>query len=392
MKKILFVLTALVLSVALLASCSKDTPETPKDLTDPTLNISDCIEVPYQYDLTPYITVEKADYTGLEITKIDTTVTDEDLNAAIHAALEEAATFADVTDRGAKEGDNLVIDFKGSVDGEYFDGGEATDYEMVLGEAGFIEGFEDAIVGHKAGEEFVIDVTFPENYNEELGGKAAKFEIKIKSIKETVLPELNEEFVLNNTECKSVEEFVTYITEEAALLNIENAKAEKRNEAFAQIVANVELADYPEDEYKFYYDDYVNYYESMAQTYYGVDLKTFITEVAGSTEEEFYYYADVNASQIVEQELIVFAIANAENLISGLTKGDYDAYLVELGEYYEMDAASVESQYGATEIWKSLIMEKVMDYVIDNAVEVEPKAEETTDPEVTVIEGVKVEE
>ena len=392
MKKILLVLTALVLSLTLLVSCSKDVPETPKDLTDPTLSINDCIEVPYQYDLSPYITVEKNDYTGLEVTKIDTTVTDEDLNAAIYAALEESATLVDVTDRGAELNDTLVIDFKGSVDGEYFDGGEATDFEMILGEAGFIDGFEDAIVGHTAGEEFVIDVTFPEDYNEELGGKAAKFEIKIKSIKETVLPELNEEFVLNNTECKSVEEFITYITEEAALLNIENAEADQRSEAFAQIYSNVELVDYPEDEYKFYYDDYVNYYEEMAQTYYGVDLATFITEVAGSTEDEFYYYADVNASQIVEQELIVFAIANAENLIAGLTKGDYDAYLAELGEYYEMDAASVESQYGATEIWKSLIMERVMDFVIENAVEVEPKAEESTDAEVTVIEGVNVAE
>lgn len=392
MKKILLVLTALVLSLTLLVSCSKDTSETPKDLSDPTLSINDCIEVPYQYDLTPYITVEKSDYTGLEITKIDTTVTDEDLNNAIGAALEEAATIVDVTDRGAKEGDSLVIDFKGSVDGEFFDGGEATDYEMVLGEAGFIDGFEDAIIGHSAGEEFVIDVTFPEDYNEELGGKAAKFEIKIKSIKETVLPDLNEEFVLNNTECKSVEEFITYITEEAALLNIENAEAEKKSQAYAQIMTNVDLVEYPEDEYKYYYDDYVNYYESMAQTYYGVDLKTFITEVAGSTEEEFYYYADVNASQIVEQELIIFAIAKAENLINGLTKGDYDTYIAELAEYYDMDVASVESQYGATEVWKSLIMEKVMDFVIDNSVEVEPKAEEETDAEVTVIEGVNVAE
>lgn len=378
MKKITLILLTLLLSVALFVSCADKTenPETEKKPVDPSTPIAECIDIPYQYDLTPYITISKDDYTNLKVTKVDTTVTDDQLNEVIYEVLKSHGTLEDVTDRPAALGDTLNIDFKGFVDGVAFEGGEATDAEIELGAGGFIEGFEDAIVGHTLGEEFTIDVTFPEDYNEELAGKEAQFEIKINSIKTTVLPELTEAFITENYEYKSLEEFIAAVTEEIAKENVLSAESEQRKELYAAIYNTVKILDYPKSEYQYYYDDFVNYYETNAQTYYGVDLKTFITEVAGSTEEEFYKYADMNAAQLVEQELVIFAIGNNENLITPLKRADYDAYVLEIAEVNGMEASEVEAEYGEKEIWNSLIMETVFDYLLAGATVVDPVEEE----------------
>ncbi len=378
MKKFALILLTVILSVALLAACS-DNPETPateKKPVDPTTPIAECFDLPYQYDLSPYITVEKDNYMNLQVTKIDTSVTDEQLNAAIFSELEAHGTLADVTDRPAELGDTLNINFKGYVDDVAFEGGEADNQELVLGEGGYIPGFEDAIVGHSLGEEFTIDVTFPEDYNEQLAGKAAKFEIKINSIKTTLLPELNEAFVTENYDYSSIEEFITATTEKLAKENVINADAEQKSELFAAIYNTVKFLDYPKKEYQARYDEFVDYYTALAQTNFGVDLKTFITEVAGSTEEEFYQQADLSAKQYVEQDLIVYAIGNKENLITSLKKSDYDAYLAKIASDNDMQVADVEAALSADELWNSLIIETVFDFILDNATVVEPTESE----------------
>ncbi len=380
MKRILIALLSVILCAFLLASCPKDPANEQNTLKG---EITNYFDVPYQYDLTSYIEITRDDYVGVEVTKVDTTVTDEDLNDAIYTKLDEAGTLVDVTDRGAENGDTLVIDFKGSVDGEYFSGGEATDYEMVLGEAGFIDGFEEALVGHKAGESFNINVTFPEGYSEELGGKDAVFEITMKSVKTKVLPEFNLDFIKVNSEFTTVEEYLAFVTEELVEAKADEAKSAKIDEAFGKIYDNVVIKDYPKDEYDFYYNDYVGYYEGLAETY-GVDLKTFITELAGSTEQEFYKYADTNAQYFVTQELIVYSIAKNEGILEKITKADYDEYLLELAELYDTDGAGIEAQYGTDEVWKSLISDKIFDFILENSVEVEP-AEEDTKTETTEV-------
>ncbi len=380
MKRIPVALFSVILCAFLLVSCSNDPANNQNTLKG---EITKYFDVPYRYDLTPYIEITRDDYIGIEITKVDTTVTDEDLNDAIYIKLDEAGTLVDVTDRGAENGDTLVIDFKGSVDGEYFSGGEAADYEMVLGEAGFIDGFEEALVGHKAGESFNIDVTFPEGYSEELGDKDAVFEITMKSVKAKVLPEFNLDFIKANSECETVEEYLAFVTEELVQTKAKEAKSGKIDEAFGKIYDNVVIKDYPKEEYDFYYNDYVGYYEGLAETY-GVDLKTFITDLAGSTETEFYMYADSNAQYFVTQELIVYSIANNEGILEKITKADYDEYLLELAELYDTDGADIEAQYGTDEVWKSLVSDKTFEFILENSVEVET-VEENTETETTEV-------
>lgn len=380
MKKLALILMSALL-VATMASCSDKEKGKDKDAvnSDSASSITEHFEVPYQYDLTPYIDITREDYVGVEIEKVSTEVTDEDVNATIYSDLLEHATYADVTDRGAEMGDSLNINFKGSVDGVEFEGGTAENYELVLGNAGFIDGFEDALVGHKAGEEFVIDVTFPEDYNEELGGKDAQFAIKMNSVKEAVLPELNDAFVKENFDCDTVEAYLADIQEELIAQKASSVEDQRKSLAFEAVYDNVKIKDYPEDEYEYYYNDFVSYYEEIAKNYYNMDLVTYITEACSSTEEEFYYYADMNANTIIEQELIFFSIANQEKLWQGLTKGDYDAHLENLASLYETDTATFEETYGASEVWKSLIWEKAIDFVLENAVEVEPTTEEATE-------------
>ncbi len=386
MKKILIVLLSALLLVSLV-SCNGTDNKKDVDLSDPTLSITDCYDVPYQYDLSDYIDISREDYVGVEIEKIDTTVTDEDVNDAIFADLQEHATYADV-ERGAKTGDSININFTGSVDGVEFDGGAAENYDMVLGSAGFIPGFEDALVGHAAGEEFVIDVTFPEEYgNEELNGKDAQFAIKINSVKEEVLPEFSESFVKENYDCDTIEAYLAQVQErliEEKAVEVDN---ERKSAAFEAVYENVEIKSYPDAEYKYYYNDFVSYYEDFAKENLGMDLETYITDYCNSTEDEFYYYADMNAAVNVEQEMICFAIATEEGLWQSLTKGDYDEYIAVLAADNDMDVASFEKNYGSDTVWIGLIMDKAINFVIDNAVEVEPTQTESEEtPEETEAE------
>lgn len=379
MKRISLILLSLLMIVTLVSCGDDTTPKDKIDLSNPELSITECYTVPYQYDLTPYIDITADDYIGLEIPKFDATVTDEDVNNAIFADLQSHSSFVDV-DREAKNGDKLVIDFTGSVDGIEFDGGAAEDYEMILGSANLIPGFEDALVGHKAGEEFVIDLTFPEDYgNVDYQGKAVQFAITLDSVKEEVLPEFNETFIKENYECDTVEAYLALKQEELIAAKAEQADYDRQVAALETLYEKVEFKKYPETEYAFYYNDFVNFYKDLAQINFNMDLETYITDYCNSTEDEFYKYASMNAAISVEQELICFAIANEQKLWQGLKKADYDAFIAEIAEKQGVSVAEYEAAYGSDSVWTSLILDKALDFIVEKAVEVDTPAEEVTE-------------
>ncbi len=375
MKKITLILLSLVLITAMV-SCKKE-EQKEIDLTDPTLSISDCIEVPYQYDLSEYIEIDKEDYMGIEVEKTTAEVTTEDVNYAVQEDLEANASYNDV-DRGAQVGDFLNIDFKGIMDGIQFDGGQAEGYELQLGYGGLIEGFEDAIVGHSAGEEFTIDVIFPEDYTvEERAGKDAQFEIKINSVKEQILPALTDEFVKEKFDSETVLEYLEVIKEELAAEKALEADTQLKSNALGVIYENIKILSYPQDEFKFYYDDCINFYEELAKTQYNMSLTDFLSTY-GMTEEELVEYANYNAAYSVEEELILFSIANSEQLWQDLTKGDYDDYLKKMAGYNDATPEEYEAYYGSDIIWKQLVGERAIAFVLNNAILVESTETETT--------------
>lgn len=335
--------------------------ETAKDDTP----MAELFEIPYQYDLTPYIEIEKSDYTGIELTKMSAEVTQKAMMEAIDADLANYGEETDVTDRGAEYGDSLNINFKGFESGVAFEGGTAENYEMVLGEAGFIDGFEEQLVGHKVGEEFTIDVVFPENYAENLAGKPAQFEIKINSIKVKSAVELTDEFVKENFFCETINDYLLQKYKEINEQNLAEVDNARKSLAYSTVYENVTIKKLPEDRYQLYADQITDDIKQTAEMY-GMEFESFITQ-SGMTMEEFNNYVDEQATAIVEQELVAFAIANAEGLLAPLTKTDYNEYVAQLAASYGTDAETFESQYPTDMIWNSLVLEEAIVYVVDNA-------------------------
>ena len=163
----------------------------------------------------PTLTVDG--YKGLEIEKKSTEVTDELVDEEIEKVRDRNSRLVTVEDRAAENGDTVVIDFEGFVDGVAFEGGKAENYSLALGSGNFIPGFEEQVVGHEAGEEFSINVNFPEDYQaEELKGKEAEFKIKLHELKEKELPEVDDEFVKDVSEKETLDEYKAELREEVA--------------------------------------------------------------------------------------------------------------------------------------------------------------------------------
>ena len=181
--------------------------------------------------------VELGDYDAIEIEKVDETVTDEDVEKEIERKLKENSTKQDVTDRAAKDGDETTINFEGFVDGVAFEGGKGEKYPLTLGSGSFIPGFEDQIVGHNVGESFDVNVTFPEQYQaEDLAGKDAVFKVDLLGIKETVLPELDDEYVSDTSDFETVDEFKADVRKTLEERKKESAKRQREEAAVEKLV------------------------------------------------------------------------------------------------------------------------------------------------------------
>lgn len=186
---------------------------------------------------------ELGDYNNLVIEEVSGEVTEEDVNHELSHQQEENARLISVEDRGAKEGDKVNIDFDGYLDDEEFEGGKAEDYDLVIGSNTFIEGFEDQIIGHKVGDKFEINVTFPEDYQaKEFQGKDAKFVVEINSITEKQLPELDDEFAKDISEFDTLEELKNNLKEKLADDKKSFAESQMQNQAVAALVEASEVS------------------------------------------------------------------------------------------------------------------------------------------------------
>ncbi|MBQ2576542.1 MAG: trigger factor [Lachnospiraceae bacterium] len=189
--------------------------------------------------------VKLGKYEGVTVTKIDTTVTDEEVEEEIARQLKSNARTVTV-DRAIENGDTAVIDFDGSVDGVAFDGGKSENYSLEIGSHSFIDTFEDQLVGKKAGDDVDVNVTFPEDYQEaSLAGKAALFKVKIHEVKSKELPTLDDEYVQDTTEFENVADYKADVKATLEKRKEDNAKRTKEDEALAKIVdkSSMEIPD-----------------------------------------------------------------------------------------------------------------------------------------------------
>ncbi len=321
--------------------------------------------------------VKLGKYKGVAVTKIDTKVKVADVNEAIKAELERGARLVEKTTKAAN-GDTATIDFEGFVDGVAFEGGKGENYDLELGSGTFIPGFEDQLVGHKAGEDVDVEVTFPENYQaDDLAGKAATFKCHIHTVKGKDVPKLDDEWVANSTEFETVDEYKASVKERLEKQKADEAKKTQQDEAIAKIVEDSEM-EIPDAMVDYQVDDMINSFaNNMAQQ--GLSIQQYM-QFTGMTMEAFRDQVRPDALERTQSSLVLEAIAKAENIQA--TDEDVDAKVAEMAAMYGMEADQLKNLVGENEresMKKDIAIEKALDLIMDNVKATAKKAAKKDD-------------
>ena len=307
--------------------------------------------------------VKLGEYKGMEVPAQDTTVTDADVDDALETKRQQQAELVLKEDRPAEKGDTVVIDYKGSVDGEEFDGGSAENYSLELGSGSFIPGFEDQLIGHNADEDVDVNVTFPEDYHaKNLAGKDALFKVKIHEIKEKQLPELDDDFA------KDVDEDVDTLAElkEKTKKQLQEekdnqAKAAIEDAAINKAVANAEIQDIPQA----MLDDDTNrqmqqYLAGMQQQ--GISPQMYF-QITGTKEEDLKKQFANDAAQRVKTNLVLEAIVDDANLDA--TDEEIAKEISDLAKQYGMEEDAVKKALSKDMLMHDIKIRKAVDLVAD---------------------------
>lgn len=308
------------------------------------------------------ITINK--YKGLEVKDVTPVeITDADVESSIQSSLYTIGTKNPITDRTVQEGDFVVIDYVGKVDGVAFTGGTADDQTLEIGSDSYIDGFEDAIIGHKTGEVFDINVTFPDNYSEELGGKDAVFTITLDEIYEWIVPELTDEIVAAelSTTATTIEEYREEQKKSLETSNKEAADSEFLSKVWNALLENCVVEEFPEADLEEMLSEIESQYGSVASMY-GVDVDTFIQQYYGITEQEM-------AENLLKQRYAIELIAEKEKIT--LTVTEYEAELEEYAARWGYTAEEVEELVGHDKLEMMFIQERVGEWLVENSKRIE---------------------
>ena len=313
--------------------------------------------------------IKIGDYKGVEIEKIDTTVTDEDVMAEILKDQKENGRKIDVTDRAAQMDDEVTINFEGFVDDVAFEGGKGENYKLTLGSHSFIDTFEDQIVGKNIGDKFDVNVTFPEEYHvEDLKGKPAVFKVELLAISTLELPELDDEFA---SDVSSFETFAEYKEDKKKTLEVkkeEQAKREKQSKVVEKIAEAAEV-EIPEAMIKYNQETIMNEM-SQRMMYQGLQMEQYL-QLMGTTKEEFLERVKPDAIARIKTSLVLEAVAAAENIVA--SDDDVDAEIQDMATQYQMKPEELKDMIGAPElenIKKDIASRKALEFLGENCKEV----------------------
>lgn len=319
----------------------------------------------FDYDVNDYVTL--GDYKGLAVQYPVPTVTEDDIQIAIEDLLDEKTDYIEVTDRGAENGDYLNIDFTGTIDGKEFDGGSAEDYELTLGNEEMLVEFDQNLVGKKAGETAAFKVVFSEDYDEELAGQEAEFQVTVNTVSEINQPEYNDAFVAEATEYKTTAEYEEALRGELIASAQAEAAESAGTDALQLAVDNATINGYPESLYEACYQDTVDSYQAYAEMF-GMEFEEFMSEFMEGEDLE-----EVTIS-LVNEVLVSQAIAEKEGLT--ITDKEYDQEAEALAtEYGYTSLEDFTADYGQVSIMSTLIKERAMNFLYENA-QVEEVSEE----------------
>ena len=320
-----------------------------------------------EIDADAYVTL--GDYKGLEVVGNSTEISDEEVDSYIEYLLSMSGEVTEVTDRDVvQNGDIANIDFEGKKDGVAFEGGTDTGYDLTIGSGSFIPGFEEGLVGVKKGETVDLNLTFPENYSAaDLAGAEVVFTVTVNGIYESVAPEFNDEFVAS-FEIENVtttEEYRAYLKSMMEESEKEYALQEIQTQVITLVTQNAEVLDAPEGLVNKFYNinmENMTYQASM----YGMDLESFVSAYYGIDSETFETETMAAAKESAKQALVCLKIAKEENLL--ISDEELNTSIEErYAEYGYTSAEEFRSLVDLEEYRDSLLLNKVVDFLVENA-------------------------
>ncbi len=316
--------------------------------------------------LKPEVTLGK--YKGIEIEKEDITVTDEEIDEAIDRERENNARTISVEDRAVQDGDMTMLDFEGFVDGVSFEGGKGENYPLTIGSNTFIPGFEEQLIGAEIDKEVEVNVTFPEDYQEEsLAGKPAVFKCVIREIKEKQLPELDDEFASEVSEFETLAEYREDVKKNLTQKKEEEAKNAKEEKVVDAIIEDAQM-EIPEamlsTQQRQMADDFAKRIQMQ-----GISIDQYF-QFTGLTKEAFLEQLKPQAEQRIKSRLVLEAVAKAENF--EVSEEEYTDEIKRMAEAYHMELDKLTEMLSSFEekaIREDLCIKKALDFAVENAVE-----------------------
>lgn len=348
-----------------------DAEETESDNTEDTSE-----DTPTTAELMAGIEVEKCvtlgDYKGVTVEKTIQSVTDEDVQNEIDNAL---ANYPVEVDQAAKEGDTVNIDYVGKIDGEEFDGGSDQGADLKLGSGKFIDGFEDGLIGARKGETRTLNLTFPEDYTQDLAGKAVEFTVTVNAVKEP-LSEPTDQWVADNIEgYDNIADYKAGIRSEQEESNEQTAENQVRYAAWTQVIDNCTINEYPETLVEVGKKLYEQQVETYAK-YAGMELDAYI-ESSGLTQEEYQSNMEEYGKNVAAQALVCQAICDKEGFAIG--DDDYQKALQDMLTEYGCTEDELIQTYGQDNVEQSIMLNRVSNLIMENANVTEVQADSSAD-------------
>ena len=317
--------------------------------------------------LKPEVTLGQ--YKGVEIEKVEVEVLPEEVDAEIEKERKNSARTITVEDRAVQMDDTVTIDFEGFVDDVAFEGGKGEDFPLTIGSHSFIDTFEDQLIGKNLNDDVVVDVTFPENYHaEDLKGKPAKFNVKIKKIEMNELPELDDEFASEVSEYETFEEYKKSVEDHLRESKTEEAKTKKEDAAVEAVIANAQM-EIPDAMLETEQRGLISDFSQRLQMQ-GMNIEQYYM-YTGLTEEKMMEQVKENALKRIKTRLVCEAVAKAENI--EVSAEELDAELTKMGEPYGISLEKIKEELmdeeRQEEIKKDIAIQKAITIIAENAVE-----------------------
>ncbi len=313
--------------------------------------------------------VTLGEYKGVEISKLDIEVKDEDIEAELKKVQDKNSRLISVNDRPTQNGDVVTIDFEGFIDDVAFEGGKGEDYDLTLGSKTFIDTFEEQLIGKNLADDVEVNVTFPEDYtNKELAGKPALFKVEIKDIKYKELPNLDDEFAQDVSEFNTLDEYKSNLKAKLVEQKEKAAKQEKEVKVLEKVIENATI-NVPKVMIDEYSEQMVNDYAKRLQTQ-GLPIDMYLQYI-GQTKEEFKSSFDEQSEFNIKARLVLTAISEKEDF--EISDEDFETEYERMSDAYKMEKEKLKSMMRPQEkeaLAVDIKVQKALDFVLNNAVEV----------------------